>query len=549
MKNYGKLRDQRTSYLAKEQFLQLCYTQVSPMDFYRDVFAKGSLQATESEKDGLGCAIFRFHPDKSTYKRMRDRIRGELRQEIWRDPDSLLQYFSNLFDALPADSTDELERRYDKLDKAFNAGKYRKPGQAIETKWKFDQRVHDDLKELGEAIGKRWAIMAPISYYGRKANGNNARYLHAITLDLDGVGAEQLRNLNAAITNKLIPAPTYLVNSGHGLHLYYLLEEPVPLYRYVREPITKLKNALIDEFWNAKTSTIQGHKDDQPWSQMYRVVGSLSKLGTGYPATAYKVGNYTTLETLNDYLLEDERIQLPLEKYRPVGTSGYDIEYWKEHNPDWYRRRILKETDTEADKAEKSKVQQNFPWLYEKLKPRLQRYSRVGNRYNFMCVLFADASQSGIPYNEVYEFACSQIETLNIGVSEEKDIFTQEDIDCAAKYYATDFGHYMTLGRIEKMTGVRFPRNKRNRNSRLVHCAMMSATKEVKIKLGLCKDTRFGAEGGNKINKEGRPTAEQTIRAYLQEHPDSSKADVIRGTGLTKPTVYKWWKVIHEEVK
>lgn len=544
MKNYGKLADQRASYLAKESFLQSCYKQVSPMDFYRDLFSKGSLQPMGTEGDGRGCAIFRFTPDKATYKKLRDRIRGELREEIWRDSDALMQHFASLFDAVPVDSMDELNRRYDELDKAFSAGIYHKPGQPIETKWKFDQRAHDDLSELGEAMGKRFAIMAPISYYGKKANATNARYLHAITLDLDGVGMPQLRNLNAAITNKLIPAPTYLVNSGHGLHLYYLLEEPVPLYKHTRAPITKLKNALIDEFWNAKTSTIQGHKDDQPWCQMYRVVGSLSKLGTGYPATAYKVGNYTSLEALNDYLLEDERIQLPLEKYRPTGTSGHDLEYWKVHNPDWYRRRILKEPVT-------GKPVKEFPWLYEKLKPRLQRYSKVGNRYNFMCVLFADAAQCGIPYSDVYEFACSQIDLLNIGVADEKDLFTQEDIDCAAKYYVTDFGHYMTLDRIEKMTGAKFPRNKRNGNTQEEHLKMARYMRdEVRGKKDIWRDGN-GRPKGSKDSKQRVRTAdsaEQTVRTYLQEHPNAKKVDVIRDTGLTKPTVYKWWKVIHEEV-
>ena len=63
---------------------------------------------------------------------------------------------------------------------------------------------------------------------------------------------------------------------------------------------------------------------------------------------------------------------------------------------------------------------------------------------------------------------------------------------------------------------------------------------------GLVKDTRFGAETGNKINMDGRPTAEQTVRDYLQAHPDAKKAEVIRETGLSKPTVYKWYDKIKE---
>lgn len=550
MKDYGKLQDQRASYLAKEEYLKSCYTQVSPMDFYRDVFAKGSLQAIGAESDGLGCAVFRFCPDKSTYKKLKDRIRGDFKQEIWRDSDALAQYFAEIFDAVPAETEKELNRRYDKLDKAFNAGEYRKPGQPIETSWKFDQRVHDDLLELGEAIGKRFAYMAPISYYGKKANGTNARYLHAITLDLDGVGIKELKFLITYIQSGVLPVPTYLVNSGHGMHLYYILEEPEPLYRYARSPISQLKNALIDEIWNARTSMIVNHKDDQPWGQMYRVVGSLTKLGTGYPTTAYKVGNYTTLESLNNFLFEQNRIQLPLENYRPKGKSGHDLEYWKVENPDWYRRRILKEFD-------RAPAPNKFPWLYETFKRRFLRAARVGNRYNCMCVLFADAAQCGIPYEEAYSYATSLVEALNAGVEDEKDLFTQEDIDCATKYYATDFGHFMTLERIEKLVGIQFPRNKRNGNSSSVHSKLMNASRNIKAETGIVRDTRFGAKDGNKINRDGRKKgsknkvnkAEQTVRDFLQEHPDAKKVDVIRGTGLSKPTVYKWYDKIKEEQK
>ena len=40
---------------------------------------------------------------------------------------------------------------------------------------------------------------------------------------------------------------------------------------------------------------------------------------------------------------------------------------------------------------------------------------------------------------------------------------------------------------------------------------------------------------------EGRPTAEKTVKQWQQKHPEGKKADCIRETGLSKPTVYKWW--------
>ena len=49
------------------------------------------------------------------------------------------------------------------------------------------------------------------------------------------------------------------------------------------------------------------------------------------------------------------------------------------------------------------------------------------------------------------------------------------------------------------------------------------------------------------VVKEGRPTAERTVREWQESHPAGKKADCIRETGLAKHTVYKWWKDINNE--
>lgn len=531
-KDYGKLSDQRASYLAKEGLLKSRFEQVAPMEFYREIFFKGSLQKAGVEADGLGTAIVRFQPDLSTYKKIKARMRGEYQDEVFKDSDLSTQRFAKMFDALPIDAEEELNRRYDELDKQFNAGVYRKPGQPIETNWKFDQRIHDDLSELGEAIGKRFAIMAPISYYGKKANGKNARYLYALVIDIDGVGVEQLKRLIHSTVDDdfYMCRPTYIVNSGHGVHLYYVLKEPVPCYKNLREPITRLKNGIARMVWNDRTSTIKEHRDDQPCLQMYRVVGSLSKLGTGYPATAYRTGEPVDIMDFNEYIFDEYKIK-PLDSYKPVGVSGHDLEYWKEHNPDWYKRKILHQYETKEVSGGK------FPWLYESLVPKVRLGAKVGTRYHSMCVLFADAALGGIPYSQVYETCVAMVDFLNRDADEDNQ-FTIADVECAAKYYTTSFGHWLTLDRIEAMTELKFERNKRNYRKQDDHLKMAR----------FMRDEVYGKKDTWREGN-GRPTVEQTVRDYLQEHPDAKKAEVIKNTGLSKPTVYKYYDKIKEELK
>ena len=43
-------------------------------------------------------------------------------------------------------------------------------------------------------------------------------------------------------------------------------------------------------------------------------------------------------------------------------------------------------------------------------------------------------------------------------------------------------------------------------------------------------------------DRNDRKAAAQTVREWQESHPAGKKADCIRETGLSKPTVYKWWK-------
>ena len=42
-------------------------------------------------------------------------------------------------------------------------------------------------------------------------------------------------------------------------------------------------------------------------------------------------------------------------------------------------------------------------------------------------------------------------------------------------------------------------------------------------------------------NRDGRPDKQNIVKEWRKSHPAGKKADCIRETGLSKPTVYKWW--------
>ena len=133
--------------------------------------------------------------------------------------------------------------------------------------------ITDDLKKLEELADTDFTIMAPISYYGRKRSGKFARFLYALVFDIDGVGMPQLRDVLHQMDKDILPKATFVVNSGTGLHLYYVLSEPVPMYRQNQHCLKELKYSLTRQIWNRYTSSIK-QPQMQGLMQGFREIGS-----------------------------------------------------------------------------------------------------------------------------------------------------------------------------------------------------------------------------------------------------------------------------------
>ena len=67
--------------------------------------------------------------------------------------------------------------------------------------------------------------------------------------DLDGVTDKTLNNfLHGAFAADAYPIPNYLILSGHGVHLYYIFEDPVPLFPYIKNERSMLYIGNLTEF-------------------------------------------------------------------------------------------------------------------------------------------------------------------------------------------------------------------------------------------------------------------------------------------------------------
>ena len=88
------------------------------------------------------------------------------------------------------------------------------------------------------------------------------------------------------------------------------------------------------------------------------------------------------------------------------------------------------------------------------------------------------------------------------------------------------------------MTDVRIERNKLNLQRQRYHLEEARAIRDIRMK----RQNRDWRQGN------GRPNVREVIRAFLLEHPTASKAEVIRGIGKDKKTVYKYYEDIKKEI-
>ena len=150
--------------------------------------------------------------------------------------------------------------------------------------------VTDDLDEIDRLqYSDNFCILAPISYAGKSRISRNARFMYAFVVELDNLIVNRkkeqigLKSLIAQWSNRVhwIPKPTYLVASGTGVHLYYLLEKPVPLFGNVAKELAAYKRDLTEKIWNRHVTWSCTKETIQQESvfQAFRMVGTVTKLG------------------------------------------------------------------------------------------------------------------------------------------------------------------------------------------------------------------------------------------------------------------------------
>lgn len=382
--------------------------------------------------------------------------------------------------------------------------------------------IFDDLAEIPNWYGIEDVYIRSASFIGKNTKNENASMIYALVFDLDGQGITELQMVTQFMrkgTN--IPKATFVVLSGHGLHLYYVLEKPIRATMNNIRKLNKLKEGMTKLIWNRYTSNIDKIQF-QYCLQGFRMVGSASKMGKRYPVRAYRFSDeHYTIEELVSWIpklkeWDEYRIDITERDTVPKETAK---KLW----PEWYEYRINQR------QSNKWHIKRD---LYDWWKNKIVEGATYGHRYFCIMCLAIFAIKCDISEEELKRDALELVPILD-RLSNDKDPksrFTEDDVLSALHGYRENF---KTWGRdkLALVSAIPMAPNKRNYRTRAEHLVLARGIKDIKKKMGEVVEGR----------PKGSGTKKEIIVQWKLEHPKGRKADCHRDTGIDPKTIRKWW--------
>lgn len=376
-----------------------------------------------------------------------------------------------------------------------------------------------------------FAIVNGITYFGRKNLQEHASKMYAMIFDLDGVTDKTLNAfLSGAFSADIYPIPNYVALSGHGVHLYYVFEEPIPLYPNIKLQLKALKYALTEKIWNQYTS-IDEKKQFQGINQGFRVIGGKTKID-GVRVRAFRINQHPfNLEQLGKYVDLEYRVdEKKLWKERKMSLAEAKKKY-----PEWYESCVVGKKDRQYWTCKVAL----YEWWIKKIKEGATFHHRY---FSVMCLAIYGA-KCNLSYEKVKEDAFSLVPFLNAINPDEP--FTENDclsaLECHDKRYCT-----FPIEDIVNLSGIEIKKNARNGRSQKEHLQEKYFQAEKgKPKINPCRANRELAlqymYSQGLIS--GRPSKEDVVKAYLESHPDEKSVSTIaRRCNVSRNTVYKYIK-------
>ena len=432
--------------------------------------------------------------------------------------------------------------------------------------------LKDDYQSKDWLQTRYFALMAPITYVGKSTANKNARYLYAFAIDLDGVGIDQLKVLFVYMSRRwgkgllqglpIIPMPNLIVNSGHGLHLYYIMRYPLALYEWNAKLLQQFSRALYHLVWypaNEKsgepgTSTekkihclgiYHSFRMPETMTKPLRVNKKTQEaFGNGVPIRAWKMrSEHYTLFNLAKYFAYDDELKKKftpkvlseLEKGgRMMNPNRLSLEQArKKYGEEWYNNR--------GSKGRFTTNRALYDWWLKKISNPVKGGVKEGHRYFCIMALAAFANKCGIEKAELVRDAESLLDSFEGLTTKANNHFRMYDIHKAIEAYDKENSVRWSPRMIEHWTDIEMKKTKRNKRKQAIHLAGARAIQNINDPEGTWRGRHHETLDNSKI-----ATA---IKEWMISHPDNTnKSECARDLNLSRPTVRKWWNEIENSI-
>ena len=178
--------------------------------------------------------------------------------------------------------------------------------------------------------------------------------------------------------------------------------------------------------------------------------------------------------------------------------------------------------------------------LYDWWKKKIFEGAKVGHRYNCLMVLTTFAMKCSmydpkhnpnpVTYKELEKDCFEFLEYLEGLTDDENNHFTEGDVLDALQLYKNSYINYPRVA-VEYRSGIAVPPNKRNGRSQELHLRIARSNKAI------LKDA-------GELARDGRPSKGDAVLAYLRSHPDDTVTQIAKALSVSRPTVYKYKRMI-----
>lgn len=432
-----------------------------------------------------------------------------------------------------------------------------KPTMMVEAGETFRVMPLSEILETAVYDGRQNWYISMADYFQDCLKQDLLDTLHAFVMDIDFIRPRGLELIVEGMRHKKYPIPTFIVNSGSGLHFYYLLNQGLTMYRSQRRQAKNLLKQMHYQYEEVypQIGVAQTHWLGQP----YRVVGSMTKAED--VVRAYRIGEVWTVEALAQAFGVEWRQraakgvqQLPTEKMIELAkklaeqnnAEICDLSDFKS-TYDFIDREIKKIPKNGKYDAKKGILEDgagsdfkepSVQWYYRTVHD-IQRYTQEGYRYTSLMAMAVIAIKCGIPFDQLEYDAWRQADIWYEDVVRYATVFKRQNVPDALRMYDVKYKK-VTRKQLEEWLGWSFQshtkRNGRKQEEHLILARTM-------------RDTKNMLDGTDWRENNGRKPKKEQVKIYLKNHPDAKKAEIARETGLSRTTVVKWYPVAMQEIE